>query len=268
MNKIKNFFLSLYFAFSFLTILPLPFNKKIRLNDEIISFNPFFYPLVGLFYGIISFYLAKLFIYLNIDFNLTTLIIIIFQYGLNKFLHFDGLCDLLDAFLADKTKEERLVILKDSRIGSFALGGAVLYLLLRFFIMRHFILLNNLLPYLIIIPVLSRFSMIFLSYRSRYPRKEGTGSFIIGKIKNVALISTILLSFLIMTIFTLITANYITAALMLLISFLFVIIFSLLFKLYSYKKIGGVTGDVLGALNEIIELSLPLLLIIIQYHIK
>ena len=92
MKKIKYFFISLLTAFSFLTILPIPFFKKIKLNEKIINSSMEFYPIVGLFYGVVIYLITLFLLKIKADILLISIIIILLPYALNKFLHFDGLC--------------------------------------------------------------------------------------------------------------------------------------------------------------------------------
>ena len=261
MKKIKNIFIYIVIAFSFLTILPVPYLKKIKLTEKVINNSVIFYPLVGLFYGLVSYLIAAILIHIRTDYLLISFVILCTSFALNKFLHFDGLCDTADAFLANKSQKERLIILKDSRIGSFALGFGVLFILFKFIIIK--MLMNNILliPLFIVFPLYSRFGIIFLSKISKYPRKNGTAFFIIGKVGNNVIIISFLLLFSITILFSLFFGFAFIIYLIFL--FVFMIVFILIFQRYSIKKINGVTGDVLGAAIELLELIMPAAAIII-----
>ena len=51
--------------------------------------------------------------------------------ALTGLLHFDGLLDAADALLPPVDRERRIVILRDTSVGSFALGVGVVHLLLK-----------------------------------------------------------------------------------------------------------------------------------------
>lgn len=267
MFYLKKIFFALVIAFSFLTSLPFPFLDKIKYDEDNIPFSLIFYPVVGLFFGLVLFFSTRLLLYIKLNLSLVSLAVISIPYIINKFLHFDGLSDTIDAFLPSKTKEERLKILKDTNVGSFAVGVLILFVLLKFELIKIFLTNKELLSLVIIIPVFSKYSMVFLSFISKYPRKEGTAFYIVGRIKISAfLISTF--SFLIINLIFLVL--FLSFYNLIIISFqiLFIFIFSILFKIYSNHKIGGVTGDVLGALNEIIELLLFVIIIISCIFLK
>ncbi len=251
---IKNLFSWLIIAFTTLTRLPFPFTRFISYDERNITNSTIFFPLVGLFYGVLLFVAARILSFMQIPLLLFCFILQILPYSLNKFLHFDGLCDVMDAFWSDRSKEQRLKILKDSRLGSFAIGGIIFFLLLKFILIYLFLKAGIDFGYLLFIPVFSRYGMVILSYKSKYPRAHGTGIFIIGKISTKVLLASSLMFLLtvagIMLLRDINTNDILVLLSMAIASFAFI----MLFKFYSYRKIGGVTGDVLGASSEIMEL--------------
>ena len=181
MINLKNY---IYIAFSFLTIIKLPQYDKLKFNEKNIQGSLIFFPLVGFFFGITSYLLAFLLFYLRMNPVITGFFISLLPYLLNKFLHFDGLCDCFDAFFSDRSRKERLKILKDSRVGSFALGASIFFIFFKIIIVTLFMTNKNLIKFLIFIPLLSRYSLVILSYISRYPRNKGTAFFIVGRINK------------------------------------------------------------------------------------
>ncbi len=247
-------------AFTLLTRVPLPFGRGVLYTEKQIARSSVFFPLIGLLYGLALFGVYQLLSCLKAGLGITAFILLALPYLLNRFFHFDGLCDCLDAFLSDKSKDERLAILKDSHVGSFALGGTALYLLLKYILIKNLIVVPSLVPYLIVYPVLARFSMVLVSYRSKYPREKGTGMALIGKIGGVDFILSIMMSLLIMA------GIYFSFPLYwsyLCLAFVACILWALVMKAYSYRKIGGLTGDVLGAVNEIAEVLIPAIVLIL-----
>lgn len=239
-----------------LSRIPMPFLKESSFNGENIRLSLVFFPVVGLFYGLIIYYTAVIGLKLNMSIEIISLLLIFLPYLLNKFYHFDGLCDCLDAFLADRTREERLSIMKDSRIGSFALGGAVLFIISKWIVLKKIIHVPELINSLILLPIFSKYGMVLLSYLSKYPKKKGSASDIVGKINSkIMIISTIILLAILILLckFTPIKIILIVSGVIL------IVVFTILMKVYSTKKIGGVTGDVLGMQNEAIEWLLPVL---------
>jgi adenosylcobinamide-GDP ribazoletransferase len=91
----------------------------------------FYLPLIGLFpaiLGLAAFYGAH---FLFHSITVATLTALAAQYlGFNLF-HLDGLVDTADAFLGDFDREKRFAILKDSRIGVYGLFAGVTLLALK-----------------------------------------------------------------------------------------------------------------------------------------
>ncbi len=259
----KNWLSSLYISFSTLTRLPMGFQKSICYDEENCTRSAAFFPLVGLFFGLV---LASALLILNFfvkDIDFLSFMLLTIPYCLNKFFHLDGLADTFDGFLADRSKEERLVIMKDSSTGSFALGGIILFLLLKFLLIKKLLTtFSYFLPLIIIIPVLSRYGIIFLCFISKYPRKSGTGKSLVGQIKPLILILSSIIAFLILFGVLLIAGFKILP--FFIGGLVTVIISILMIRAYSNKKIGGVTGDVLGASAEVLELLLIAVFLIIK----
>ncbi len=249
-------------SFGMLTRLHFPGNAGIRNLDEIIPFTAAFFPIVGLFYGILWYLVAIGCLQFHIEPEISALILLCLPYLFNRFFHLDGLSDTLDGFLADRTKTGRLIIMKDSHVGSFALGGIVIYLLAKWIFLKKIFSLPDSVPLLLIIPVLSRFSMAALGFVSIYPRENGTGKAFVGRIPafvfTAGLLITLFLSGLLILFFGLkflvsVITCFITAGICI-----------MAVKFYANHKIGGVTGDVLGALNETVELALLIMVIILK----
>ena len=265
MQFVKKLFSSLIIAFSFLTCIPVPFLNKINYEEKNISLSLVYYPIIGLFFGLVLYYTVQFFSFLKINISIISITVVFLPYLINKFLHFDGLCDTIDAFLPNKSPEERLKILKDTNIGSYAIGIIILFILLKLELVK-ILLNNNLMHFIIVIPVFSRYSLVLLSFISRYPRKQGTAFNIIGKISFKVFLASTIFFIVINSCFLIIFFNF-NHFINIIILIFFIFIFSLTFKIYSDHKINGVTGDILGTQNELIEFF-SIIIIIILTSIK
>lgn len=158
-------------AFLFLTILPLPTKKKLTEADLIRATACF--PLVGMLLGgalLLSAHLLDLFWSPS---TVNALILILWGL-LTGGLHLDGLADTVDGLCGGATREEKLAIMRDSRLGAF--GAAALFglLLLKFSLLEEL----GVAAYsdaLVLAPTLGRWAMVYAI--SFYPpaRKEGMG---------------------------------------------------------------------------------------------
>jgi adenosylcobinamide-GDP ribazoletransferase len=157
-------------------------------------------------------------------------------------LHLDGLADTIDGLSGGKDKEEILSIMKDTRIGAKGVAAVVVLMLIKFFLIIQ-VISSPCLQVLIYTPILSRWGMVTGCYAIPYTKEEGMGkfSFFLGypQIIGATLITAVWGIFLLGAFFLvpLIAAGG----------------FSLVWSFYLKRKIGGFTGDTLGALNEMGE---------------
>lgn len=174
---------------------------------------------------------------------------------ITRFLHFDGFCDCCDSFTSmSATPERRLEIMKDPHAGPAAIGAAGILLIgktmtLYLLIVKGFIIADDMprtIAMLISIPAAARLSMLCLAAIGRYPRKDGCAARIVGKVP----IGTLLLS-VIPLIPLVLAVKPLSAA----IAFLLCAFSVFYWKIKADAKIGGVTGDVLGACCESSELA-------------
>jgi adenosylcobinamide-GDP ribazoletransferase len=230
-------------AVGFLTIFPVV--KRELKNCAI------FFPLVGLFIGgfLISVNYLGSFLFSK---NMVDILVIISLIIITGGLHLDGFADMLDGFYAGKNKNDILRIMDDAHIGAMGVIGIFCVLGVKFFALQS-IPQKILYPSLLFFPTISRWCLVFACTISKPAKNEGLGKVFIDTVSKkdffIATIIAVLMSFIIFGLkgfFILIAVFFI--------SFVFL-------KLIS-KKIGGITGDILGALNEIIETLVLLILCI------
>lgn len=232
-NQMINNLLS---AMSFLTIIPV---RKQELQPGTV----FYFPLVGLFLGGISlliFTVSLLVFPVNIAIFITLVCYIIISGG----FHLDGFADTIDGISGGRGNKERILnIMADSHIGSHGVVALVCLLGLKYLLLLA-ISHNIILKTLILMPVIGRWSMIIAMRYSMPAKEEGLGKVFIeySKKNNILLpcIFTLLLSGLLFQLQGI-----------LIISGLFMT--TILLKLYFAEKGGGMTGDTIGAVNEIVE---------------
>lgn len=214
----------------------IPINIRVDFNEKNIRYCIFFMPLVGAIIG----GLGGLTYYLLAPHNkliaslLTLLVTIILTGG----LHIDGLADTFDGFLANKDRERTLEIMKDSRIGAFGVVSIVLHLM---FLLILIISIDNVPLAMTLSFANSRLvSGIMLSYK-KPAKADGLGSlFHKSNPKKLIVISTIIYS-----------VGLISIDIKYLIPLGINYILGEIISYISYKKIGGLTGDVHGTIIEL-----------------
>jgi adenosylcobinamide-GDP ribazoletransferase len=159
-------------------------------------------------------------------------------------LHLDGLADTADGLGGGRTPEARLAIMKDSRVGTFGVLSLIVVLVLKF---AFFLSLagGTRLAGLILFPVVSRWSMVLLAYLSPNARPEGG----LGQAMTLGVSLPVLLG---ATVGAAVLAQ-VTLGLRGLILLAAAGLIIWLLSLYFRQRLGGITGDVLGAANEILE---------------
>jgi adenosylcobinamide-GDP ribazoletransferase len=239
-------------AISFLTILPL---GQIPLSEEKeLARSMAFFPLAGLVIGLllaIGYYLLSLILPKSVTLWLTIGLLALLTRG----LHLDGFADTMDGLASGGSKEKILEVMRDSHIGAFGVVGLILLIGGKYFALDQ--IANPSIHYsLILMAVMGRNAMVLVCYRSPYARSEGglAKPFVENLSAREVLVSSALtfgIAFLLMG------AKGIAI-------FLGIGLFSLGYRYFFIKKLGGVTGDILGAANELAELLCLLLLVILE----
>lgn len=237
----KELIAALIFSIQFLTRVPLRYHG----DPATISVRTslFCFPLVGFFIGAVLFtvwYLLSMLTHFN---GLTIAVIIVtVETIITGAFHLDGLADTFDALLSSgTTSEQKLAIMKDSRIGVMGAVALILALLLKIVFIGELIG-HNLSPALLIYPLVGRWTLVLFLFISPYLRASGTGHFLAQGVdsKSVIRASLWLIPCLLVPSFFL--------------SFIVLLAVLLLYRSYIHKNLGGITGDVLGSACVLAEI--------------
>ncbi len=221
--------------------------------DEEFHKSIVYFPLVGFVIGLISFIIGSLSIQIFDPF-ITSIIIVAGEVILTGGLHIDGLGDTFDAIYSNRDKERMLEIMKDSRLGTNSLLAILFLVLIKIGLLNSAIN-SNLMCLVIFMPMISRLGVIVMLYKTVTPRKVGMGNVFIGKATKGMFITAILYTVAILVVITKFLFLSTTLNIVkLLLSIVIVMLFDYLFKNHIYKKIDGVTGDILGCTIELGEL--------------
>ena len=234
----------IFIAVQFLTILPLPGKKPVEPKE--LARSMAYFPLVGLLIGVLL--SLSLFILTPLPKLVTGVLILIILTIITGGIHLDGFIDTCDGFYGNKPKEKILEIMRDSRVGAMGVIGVVFILLLKLSLFVN-ISQSVLWRALIIMVVFGRWSLTLASYASNYVRPEGKAKcFIEYADKNEFFMGT---SFTILLFLLLMGLKGVVL-------FIFSLVPVLLFINYTKRKIGGMTGDTIGAAGEIAEVGVLL----------
>jgi adenosylcobinamide-GDP ribazoletransferase len=242
-------------ALRFLTILPVP--DRWSGNEQALARSVPFFPLVGLVIGFLAAGLDYVFVSalpLLPASALTILVLICLTGG----LHMDGLADTADGFFSARPRSKMMEIMRDSRIGVMGVLAVVFVVLLKVTLLAAMVAPSRWVL-ILLMPLAGRAAVILLMTALPYARPEGglATLFAGGRPWLPCLWSCGLLFALSIWL-----AQGVGLA-----AALLALAFSALFALYNHKKIGGYTGDTLGAVCEVAEMA-PLLVAVIYASIS
>jgi len=237
--------LKLLAALQFLTTVPIPRQREV--NAEEIGASLEYFPLVGLFLGAI---LA------GIDWSLSLIlppsivnaVIIIALLLLTGALHIDGFIDTCDALFGRRTPQERWQIMSDSRVGGFGVVGAFCLLLL------VYVSLGGIpeayrMAALILMPALSRWSMVYAIFAFPYAKPAGLGKTFKQQAnwRKLALATSLVLA----STLGLLAIKGLPMVFAGLALIFMVWLIAAVLGLFLQRRFAGLTGDSYGTINEV-----------------
>jgi len=232
----------LLIALQFLTILPIKIKSEIQETDFGVSL--LYFPLVGLLIGLILAGMNNLLFILNFKELSVNIILIVALAALTGGMHLDGLSDTSDAFLSGKSRDEMLAIMRDPHIGAMGVISIISILLLKVGLLGA-VAAPLKTTALLLACVLSRWSSVLAMFLFSYARKDGKAkAFIHGmnlKIFVFSLIMVLVFAFAIWQLKGLLTLLIVAGC-------------AYLGGKFVSRKIGGITGDTLGAAIELTEI--------------
>jgi cobalamin 5'-phosphate synthase/cobalamin synthase len=224
-------------AVAFLTRIPVPVSWTG--GAEIVGKSARFFPLVGVLIGALPWL-----IWLGLGERLPPLVlaalIVAAEAWVTGALHLDGLADFSDGFGGGHARDDVLRIMRDHLIGAYGATVLILDILLKTAAIAALIERHQAGPWLLLAPGIARWATVALSYLGPYARASGTGA-----VSNYV------------TTMELVIASAFAAAFAACLRLPgagaagVVLFLSWFFLRWSRRRIGGVTGDVIGACTEV-----------------
>ena len=228
-------------ALQFLTIFPVKIKSQIE--EKSFGRSLVYFPVVGALIGLIAISISLVFHFLPYLVNVALILIILIV--ITGGIHLDGFADTCDGFYGSRSKEKILEIMRDSHIGTMGVIALVCLLLLKFTLLLN-LPGGSLWRAVIAMTMFSRWSQVAACCFSRYSREEGKAkNFIVHAGRKEFFIGGLV------TVISLILIMKIKGLSLFLLSL--AVIF--LFITYAKRKIGGMTGDTIGATSEIAEVA-------------
>jgi adenosylcobinamide-GDP ribazoletransferase len=236
MTDIRAFLLGV----QFLTRLPIHMERP---EPREIASSYYFYPIVGFLIGTAGVLLLHV-LMLAFPLSFAVSLVLAFLIWISGGLHEDGLADVADAMGGGWNREQRLTILKDSRIGAFGASALVLVLIAKYSALTAMSL-DRLDVALIIAQILGRWAFLPAGYFNRHAR-EGIGSEFMKGLNATTVIITTVVS----TIAAILLGR--TRGVLALAAAIVIIAIA---SMYFRRRLGGITGDCLGAIFQFVEVA-------------
>ncbi len=240
------------------------FNPRGQKKSPALKSSLWTYPIVGLTIGVLSTSGGLVFSLLPVKIPIffVVIVIILLNLKLTGAMHFDALSDTVDGLQGGGTKKQRLKIMTDSNVGSFG-AIAIAIAIVCYFQILSSVLVN---PYLSISVIVlgavgSRTAMAVVQGTTLNARKTGLLASIKqpSKIANsIQVISALVICFLIIFTLTNLLASLIALGI--------ILFMSLIARMFFIRKIGGITGDCLGATQLVCEITLMFVFYVLIYN--
>lgn len=251
-------------ALSCLTVLPVHY--RTLPSPAVFARSRFWYPVVALGLGTALGLWAWLVHKIGLPY-VGSFLVLTAWVALTGGLHFDGFCSFWDGMLGGQTPEDRLQIMKDPRLGSFGLAAAVLLLLGKLVALAALADGKQSAWIIASAVVVARCLALCMAAGSKYPRPEGTGKTLIeatrgweaywfGTVSGVATLGGALGAGLVdgwyaAGVGRFRSARYEVATLGM--AWAITVLVVILLTRWCRRRLGGVTGDCLGAAIETAE---------------
>jgi adenosylcobinamide-GDP ribazoletransferase len=233
-------------ALSFLTVIPCSPRPPIERGE--LAAAAAYFPLVGAVLGLLLGGVAYL-LYPLVTPGPLAVMIFVAAFFLTRGLHLDGLADTADGLIGAMDREKALKIMRDSVVGPMGVCA-----LLFVYLFKYAALLAINAPFFPLavfsLPFCGRWAMVLAGAAFAPARPEGLGNRFIGELGWRHFLYASLLGAAVIAALACFYSNFIPPMLC---GIAVAIIFSLLLSSYAAGRLGGLTGDILGAVNEIAE---------------
>jgi len=238
-------------ALRFLTVIPISW--KSDEDGRFFQASLLWFPLIGLLVGVGAalplFFTGSLF-----PPSVNAVVAMALLAGISGGLHLDGLADSGDGLLSSRSRKRALSIMRDSRSG--AMGVIVLI----FVLLGKYAALSSLpslflIQSVLLMPLAGRTAILLSMAVLPYARLSGG----LGELfysRDSYLVAGIGLCFCSAV------SSLVLSLQMAFFLCLGILITVTLFSFYCYKKLGGATGDTLGAVSELTELAVALIILL------
>lgn len=243
-----NWFYAILIAFSMYSRVPLP---KVEWTKARMRYVFCFFPLIGVLIGALMMAWMRYGSVIAGDGNLFTAVLVLIPVLVTGGIHMDGFLDTADALSSYKPMEEKLEILKDSHAGAFAVLTGGCYFLLDFGVYSE--VTAEVMPVLAVGFVLSRTLSGLSVVAFQKAKNTGLAATFSDMAQKRCVAAFLVVYFLICAALLPLIGGWI--GVLCLLTALAVFVY---YRQMSYKKFGGITGDLAGFFVQVCELAMAL----------
>lgn len=250
---------SLKIAFSMYSKIPMPHTDW---NEKNMRYAMCFFPLVGAVIGFLYYLWFNISIALGINDILRSAIYVVIPVLVTGGIHVDGFVDTMDAYNSYQSIERKLEILKDSHIGAFALISCIMYFIINFGAVSEISSLNSVMIIALGFMLSRAFSALGI-VKFKSAKDSGLArTFKDSSQKKIVMITMIFyIAFITITMIYIDLYEGIGAVIVTVLTFIY-------YKNMSYKKFGGITGDLAGFFLQVCELFIILTVVFINILVR
>lgn len=222
---------ALFASVAFLTRIPVPGAARLDAGD--VGRAARWFPLVGLLLGGLYVVMARL-LAPRLPAEVIAVLVVVAEAAVTGALHFDGLADTMDGFGGGRTRDDVLRIMRDHAVGSYGATALVLLVALKVAVIAALVGRGHVLPWLLLAPVLGRWAIVPLSRFLPYARPSQSVARNIGTAEVV--VATLCAAVVVAAAGTRALGVWLAVA-----------VLAVAWGRFCQRRIGGVTGDTLGA---------------------
>jgi adenosylcobinamide-GDP ribazoletransferase len=246
-------------ALQFLTIITVRKDHVVEEGDMAKSIV--YFPLVGFLIGVLLVNADKIFALIALPQTIATFLLIIISVLITRALHIDGLADTLDGLMGGRDHSSRLAIMKDSRLGTAGALGIFFVLFMKYLCLNNLFESDRIVA-LLVAPALARWAQTLMVSNAEYVRNHGMGKAFVGHLRSSSLAATSAVA-IGLSAFVVVRLD-VHSVILFFTLICGVLLLTYLGKRYLVRKLGGVTGDAIGAMSELNEVLVLFVFVVLS----
>ncbi len=246
-------------AIRFLTSIPVPWLQEHwqhKLSREQFARSLPYYPVVGLIVGLILAGLSWL-LALFLPHALVSGLLLAALVGLSGGLHLDGFIDTVDGLAAGHSNAERSKkIMHQGGVGAIGVVAVIVLLLVKYIALND-VPEASLMAVLVLVPVVGRWAMVYAVFFFPYGNPQGMGKELKEGVGWWGFMAATIVTLAVVIALAQVAGLVILASVWLMI---------VAMAAFLKGKLGGLTGDTYGSINEMAEVLVLILVVLISFN--